>query len=59
MLAITQTQMVLDQQKRSEAALHMKIEELIYAVGGARHEIAEIETESEEELALLRCVPAE
>lgn len=53
-LAITLTQMVLNQQKRSEAALHMKIDELIIAVAGARDEMAGIETKSEEELAKLR-----
>jgi low affinity Fe/Cu permease len=53
-LAITLTQMVLNQQKRSEAALHMKIDELILAKTGARDELAGIERKTEEELEALR-----
>lgn len=53
-LAITLTQMVLNQQKRHEAALHMKIDELIHAMTGARDEIMGIETKSEAELEALR-----
>lgn len=53
-LAITLTQMVLNQQRLSERALHMKIDELVYAVQGARDEIAGIEAKSEEELDALR-----
>ncbi len=53
-LAITLTQMVLNQQKRSEAALHLKIDELIIAVSGARDELAGIETRTEDELEALR-----
>ena len=43
-LAITLTQMVLNQQRRSELALHLKIDELITAHDGARDELAGIET---------------
>jgi len=53
-LAITLTQMVLNQQQRSEQALHMKIDELILAMKGARDEIAGIETKSSEEIEALR-----
>lgn len=53
-LAITLTQMVLNQQRRHEAALHLKIDELIHAVTGARDEIMGIETKSEAELEALR-----
>ncbi|RYE02844.1 MAG: hypothetical protein EOP61_07035 [Sphingomonadales bacterium] len=53
-LAITLTQMVLNQQKRHETALHLKIDELIHAMRGARDEIMGIEHKSEEELEELR-----
>ncbi|RYD55377.1 MAG: hypothetical protein EOP60_06240 [Sphingomonadales bacterium] len=53
-LAITLTQMVLNQQKRHEAALHFKIDELIHAMKGARDEVMGIETKSELELEALR-----
>ena len=53
-LAITLTQMVLNQQRLSERALHMKIDELVYAMKGARDEIAGIEGKSEDELEALR-----
>lgn len=53
-LAITLTQMVLNQQRLSERALHMKIDELVYALKGARDEIAGIEGKSEDELEALR-----
>jgi low affinity Fe/Cu permease len=53
-LAITLTQMVLNQQKRHEAALHMKIDELIHAMKGARDEIMGIESKTEAELEALR-----
>ena len=52
--AITLTQMVLNQQKRHEAALHFKIDELIHAMKGARNEVMGIESKSEEELEALR-----
>jgi len=53
-MAITLTQMVLNQQKRHEAALHLKIDELIHAMRGARDEVMGIESKSEEELESLR-----
>lgn len=53
-VAITLTQMVLNQQKRSEKALHLKIDELIFSVRGARNEMAAIEGLTEEELEALR-----
>jgi low affinity Fe/Cu permease len=53
-LAITLTQMVLNQQRRSEAALHMKIDELILSKRGARDELAGIEHKTEDELNALR-----
>ena len=53
-LAITLTQMVLNQQKRHEAALHLKIDELIYAMKGARDDLMGIESKSEIELEALR-----
>lgn len=53
-LAITLTQMVLNQQRRNERALHMKIDELVIAMKGARNEIAGIENKSEDELEALR-----
>ena len=53
-LAITLTQMVLNQQKRHEAALHLKIDELIHAMRGARDEVMGIESMSELELEALR-----
>ena len=53
-LAITLTQMVLNQQKRHEVALHIKIDELIHAMKGARDEVMGIEGKSEVELEALR-----
>lgn len=53
-LAITLTQMVLNQQKRHEVALHLKIDELIHAMRGARDDLMGIEVKSEEELEALR-----
>jgi low affinity Fe/Cu permease len=53
-LAITLTQMVLNQQRLSERALHLKIDELVFAIKGARDEIAGIENKSEDELEALR-----
>ena len=53
-MAITLTQMVLNQQRLSERALHIKIDELVFAMKGARNEIAGIESKSEEELEALR-----
>ena len=53
-LAITLTQMVLNQQRRSEAAAHLKMDELIIAMKGARNEVAGIESATEEEIEQLR-----
>ena len=53
-LAITLTQMVLNQQRRSELALHLKIDELITALDGARDELAGIENEDEDTLLAAR-----
>ena len=53
-LAITLTQMVLNQQRRSELALHLKIDELIGALDGARDELAGIETADEDTLLAAR-----
>lgn len=52
--SITLTQMVLNGQRRSEQALHLKMDELVYAVGGARNEVAGIEAKTIEELEALR-----
>jgi low affinity Fe/Cu permease len=48
------TQMVLNQQRRREAALHLKIDELVFAKTGARDEVAGIERKTEEEIEELR-----
>ncbi|CAN5412535.1 hypothetical protein BH09PSE4_BH09PSE4_18390 [soil metagenome] len=53
-VAITLTQMVLNQQKRHDAALHLKLDELIYSKQGARDELAHIEEATEEQLESLR-----
>lgn len=53
-LAITLTQMVLNQQRRNELALHLKIDELISALDGARDELAGIENEDEDTLRAAR-----
>ncbi len=52
--SITLTQMVLNGQRRSEKALHLKLDELVYAMQGARDEIANVESKSTEELEALR-----
>lgn len=52
--AITLTQMVLNQQKVHDAALHLKLDELIHAKQGARDELVAIEKATEEELEALR-----
>lgn len=53
-LAITLTRMVLNQQRRTKAALHIKTDELILAAAGARNELAGIESKTEDELEALR-----
>lgn len=52
--SITLTQMVLNGQRRSEQALHLKMDELVYAVEGARNAVAGVETKSADELDALR-----
>ena len=52
--AITPTHTVLNQQRLNDRALHMKMDELVYAMKGARDEIVGIEGKSEEELDALR-----
>lgn len=52
--SITLTQMVLNGQRRSEQALHLKMDELVYAVEGARNAVAGIETKTADELDALR-----
>jgi low affinity Fe/Cu permease len=48
------TQMVLNQQRRREIALHLKIDELVLSKKGARDEVAGIEHKSEAEIEALR-----
>ena len=48
------TQMVLNQQRRREDALHLKIDELLHAIDGARDEVAGSEHATDLELAALR-----
>ena len=48
------TQMVLNQQRRREIALHLKIDELILSKTGARDEVAGIERKTEEEMEEIR-----
>lgn len=52
--SITLTQMVLNGQRRSEQALHLKMDELVYSIQGARNEVAGIEAKSTDELEALR-----
>ncbi|MEG3164290.1 low affinity iron permease family protein [Sphingomonas sp. PB2P19] len=52
--SITLTQMVLNGQRRSEQALHLKMDELVYAMQGARNAVAGIEGKSIDELEALR-----
>lgn len=48
------TQMVLNQQRKREAALQLKMDELILAVSGARDEVVGIEHRTEEEIEDIR-----
>jgi low affinity Fe/Cu permease len=48
------TQMVLNQQRKRENALHLKIDELIIAMKGARNEVAGVERAAEIEIERLR-----
>jgi low affinity Fe/Cu permease len=53
-VALVLTQMVLNQQRRQNAALHLKIDELVLTKRGARDEVAGIEQKSEAEIEQLR-----
>ncbi len=57
--AFVLTQMVLNQQRRRERALHLKIDELILAKTGARNEVIGAEQKAEEEIDELRADHAE
>ena len=48
------TQMVLNQQRRRENALHLKIDELLVAMQGARNELTGSEHAAEDEIERLR-----
>lgn len=48
------TQMVLNQQRRRDIALHLKIDELILSKDGARDEVAGIEQKTEDEMERVR-----
>lgn len=48
------TQMVLNEQRRREKALHLKLDELIVAMGGARNEVLGAEDAAEHEIERLR-----
>ena len=48
------TQMVLNQQRRRENALHLKIDEILVAMQGARSELAGAEHAAEDEIEELR-----
>lgn len=48
------TQMVLHEQRRRDNALHLKIDELLLAMHGARDELAGAEHAAEEEIERLR-----
>ncbi len=48
------TQMVLNQQRRRDIALHLKIDELILSKAGARDEVAGIEQKTEIEMERVR-----
>lgn len=50
------TQMVLNQQRRRELALQLKIDELILSKRGARDEVAGIESKTEAEIEEIRAV---
>ena len=48
------TQMVLNQQRRHDNALHLKLDELLIAMEGARNEVAGTEKQGDEEIERLR-----
>ena len=52
--SITLTQMVLNGQRRSEQAMHLKMDELVYSMEGARNEVAGVEAKSTDVLDKLR-----
>jgi low affinity Fe/Cu permease len=52
--AFVLTQMVLSRQRRREKALHLKVDELILSMTGARDEVAAIEHKTEEKIEELR-----
>lgn len=52
--SITLTQMVLNGQRRSEKALHLKMDEIVIALDGARNEVAGIESKPIEHIEALR-----
>ena len=52
--SITLTQMVLNGQRRSEQAMHLKMDELVLAMEGARNEVAGVEAKTADELEALR-----
>ncbi|MEG3122327.1 low affinity iron permease family protein [Sphingomonas sp. GB1N7] len=52
--SITLTQMVLNGQRRSEKALHLKMDEIVIALDGARNEVAGIESKSIDHIEALR-----
>ncbi len=52
--SITLTQMVPNGQRRSEQALHLKMDELVYSIEGARNAVAGAEAKSADELEALR-----
>ncbi|MEG3125111.1 low affinity iron permease family protein [Sphingomonas sp. GB1N7] len=52
--SITLTQMVLNGQRRSEKALHLKMDEIVIALDGARNEVAGVESKSIDHIEALR-----
>lgn len=58
LIALTLTQMVLNQQRRHDAALHLKLDELIRSQDGARDELAGVEDRSEAEIRAMVSRPA-
>jgi hypothetical protein len=48
------TQMVLNQQRRRDMALHLKLDELVVAMKGARNEVAGVEGAAVEEIERLK-----
>ena len=48
------TQMVLNQQRRQDNALHLKIDEILLAMNGTRNELTGVEKANEDEIERLR-----